>query len=153
MSVCPIAFGLFLNNQKQCNMNEENILIERSEKTEGIVPVSVTVVPNDAPQKAVDFLKPSHSTPQFKVAEIQKFSEGEIAQIAKRHMLAQLEVLKIHTPFKLMLEARYPQAIAGSFKGGQYMRKQAFTELRRCLPPPNYGFRTLVDMAELEKSL
>lgn len=131
----------------------ENPLIAKSEETAGIVPVEVRVVANDAPQKAADFLKPSHNSPQFKISEIQKFSEGEIIHIARRHMSAQLEVLKIPTPFRLMLEARYCQSMAGSFKGGIHLRKQSFTTLRRCLPPPSCGFTTLVDLDELEKSL
>jgi len=133
--------------------DNENPLIEKSEESGGLIPVEVRVVPSDVPQRAADFLRPAHNTPVFKISEIQKFSEGEIAHIARRHMAAQLEVLKIPTPFRLMLEARYPQSVAGSFKGGIHLRKQSFTTLRRCLPPPSCGFKTLVGLDELEKSL
>lgn len=155
MSVCPIAFGRFLNNQKQRKMKEENEnpLIEKSEETAGIVPVEVRVVPNDTPMKPGDFLKPKYDAPVFKVSEIAKYSEGEIIHIARRHMSEQLEHINVGEAFRLNLVHRYPQAVASSLKGGSYQRKMAFNELRRCLPPSPYGFKTLIDMGELEKSL
>lgn len=133
--------------------NNENPLIEKSLESDGLIPVEVKIVPNDAPMKPGDFLKPAYNAPVFKVSEIAKYSETEIGAIAKRHMEAQLEAIKMGESFRLNLLHRYPQAIAGSLKGGSFMRKQAFNELRRCLPPSSYGFKTLVDMGELEKSL
>jgi hypothetical protein len=133
--------------------DNENPLIEKSLESDGLIPVEVRIVPNDTPMKPGDFLKPKYDAPVFKVSEIAKYSETEIGAIAKRHMEAQLEGIKMGEAFRLNLVHRYPQAMAGSLKGGQYMRKQNFTELRRCLPPSSYGFKALVDLDELERSL